>query len=140
MREIKFRGKRVDNGEWVYGYLIGKDVIVGDIVEFCEEYFNCEYWWRVDPKTVGQYTGLKDRNGKEIYEGDILRTKRMKFNDSGYCIEMVEVHGKVVYRECMFRLELTNGSMSELWFGSNYHEVIDDGRYNHELLKGEETA
>ena len=72
-RDIVFRGKRVDNGQWVEGSLIGEDVIVGKIVDFDEDYFTTEFWYKVDTETVGQFTGITDINDIKIFEGDIAK-------------------------------------------------------------------
>ena len=82
MREILFRGKRVDNGEWIEGYFVKFEWReIPEIYTGWNCYTLTPECHGIEPSTVGQYTGLTDKNGKKIFEGDILKI----YPDCDYC-------------------------------------------------------
>jgi len=114
MREIKFRGKRIDNGKWIYGSLIIEEDPIADAFKYFIKPFNFLTGKLVVPETVGQYTGSKDKNTKEIYEGDIVRC-----NDK-YC-------AIVIWKRDGFVLDFFGNmkSVPSLWYNAENSEKIE---------------
>ena len=86
MREIKFRGKRKDNDEWVYGGLL-EDHRGSNIINFTHNESLQISKYEVIPETAGQYTGLKDKNDNEIYEEDIVKIFRGVLKTHNFIVE-----------------------------------------------------
>lgn len=139
MRETKFRGKVIgefnelealgiiDKKGWVVGNLIqngNHPMIVGDLVEIDKEYIVHDWWVSVIPESVGQYSGLKDMDREEIFEGAI------GWDERG------EVHGKVVFDEGGFLFEWEN--MQDDLFECCGDIVIVGNIYDNPELLGEE--
>lgn len=126
--ETKFRGIRIDNGEWIFGDLIYhkrfietkpyiKSSITGEMV-FIE----------VNPESVGQFSGLKDKADAEIYKDDIL---------NGCTFNGVICYGKVEFyngRFCAFPIGTYKEGLSDFYYILNHVEVIGNIHQNPELL------
>ena len=133
MREILFRGKKVNKDKWIYGVPVKgtaddeSEMLIVQSVFNCEEYFcrGCNFD-PVIPETVGQFTGLTDKNGKKIFEGDIV-----KANHNFYPY-------KVFVRECKVCIEDDVGNAIRPTTEALQHfecEVIGNIFDNPELLK-----
>ena len=133
MREILFRGKRVDNGEWVEGFLLKDTSIYGKpenhvyIVnhEHPSGCFGSDIFIEVDPDTVGQYTGQTDKNGKKIFEGDNV----LLFETNS---------GVVVYDDNSAGFAIPGDGCGLCVSNANEREVIGNIHDNPELMGGTE--
>ena len=134
MREILFRGKRVDNGEWVYGLLCRAVDTYASIVEK-----DTEVLYSVSTKTIGQYTGLTDKNGKKIFEGDVLNVHDQIPMFDGYDTDEIVYNGKVMYikNQGMYVCEGNNDGNALCALNLDKCEVIGNIHDNPELLEVE---
>ena len=131
MREILFRGKRLDNSEWVVGDFL-HDAYISEPKEFVVIWNLSEHTrGAVDPATVGQFTGLTDKNGKKIFEGDIVKAP-----DVIHCDE-IRIKGNVFvvrFGNGLFYLNRKGGNA----LLNKTYEVIGNIHDNPELLNGGE--
>lgn len=129
IRTIIFRGKRKDNGDWAYGNFVRGCVDdFAYIVEFGNKEL-CRNYVEVIPETVGQFTGFTDKNGKRIFEGDIIRKTNRGRNPQIFIANIrtdFRVNEEVYYGPC------------ERFIESCEYEIIGNIHDNPELLKGGE--
>jgi uncharacterized phage protein (TIGR01671 family) len=123
MREIKFRGQSNSTGKWYFGYYIKSDngpEGIDHVIQFTGGYKD-----DIDPDTVGQFTGLKDKNGKEIYESDLFR------DNDGFIWKVFFEDGKFIAKGGEWDLTETL-----IEFTPEHCEVIGNVFENEDLLEG----
>lgn len=141
MRAIEYRGKDIETGEWRYGYIEfnydqSKCRIINplrlDLYDFPSQVFE------VDPETVGQFTGILDKNGKKIYEGDILMYIGKRIDNEGK-----KYYRKVIFKDGCFSMEIKEYKISNPIYnnkigGKLEWEITENIYDNPELMKGGE--
>lgn len=133
MREILFRGKRIDNGEWVEGFLLKECNYVTCSWNLGIEYKTDKFGKfaydvaEVDVETIGQYTGKTDKNGTKIFEGDIIQGF-MDYGPAGYLERVVCIYWN---DECGYQWN---------YFLLDTIEVIGNEHDNPELLRSDNDA
>ncbi|HIW33477.1 MAG TPA: YopX family protein [Candidatus Paenibacillus intestinavium] len=153
MDRYKFRGKRLDNGEWVEGYYLKYDEteseqcaedffdITKDITkDYIQVYshFDCshDHLHEVDGSTVGQYTGLRDNNGVDIYEGDVVKTVALlnDHNQRGATSKVIVRYYNGGYCLCFEGYE-SGTAIQSSFLVSHEIEIIGNIHDNKELLQ-----
>lgn len=141
MREILFRGKQCENGEWIEGFYGVKDetcrwparhyMCISTLSSDCASSYFTDV--EVIPETVGQYTGLTDKNGKRIFEGDICRNTKTG--------EVVSVKWHGTFAGFVWSRRNDNGNLcdfGELFRAHDKYEVIGNIHDNPEVMRGGE--
>lgn len=133
MREILFRGKRKSDGKWIDGDL-SRCVVVGEThIRRIEDNLSTTTH-RIDPETVCQYTGLTDKNGRKIFEGDIVSFIDTYSTENGYA--EVDCVGKVLWSEEEVCFCVTERLSAESWEVLQECYAIGNIFDNPELLNG----
>ena len=147
MREILFRGKRADNGEWIEGTGINtqydvrgeKHTYIGVLTrsQIYPSPMQTITWYEVILETVVQYTGLTDKNGKKIFEGDYIVCRQAI--EGNFIDEHIEM-GYVEMKHGAFGLHRKQGYYRPFkdWLEDYEYEVLGNIHDNPELLKGGE--
>ncbi|WP_203264262.1 YopX family protein [Streptococcus uberis] len=135
----KYRGKSIDKsnkGEWVYGNLIvdgNNALIVNGIVECEEDYVALGDWCPVDLKTVGQSIVLFDKNGTEIFDGDVVNAFDYD-SDEGKVYKTTDLTGVITYHKNAFCIQ-SGKILIDLWVHAEEIEIIGNIYENPELIE-----